>query len=314
MSKFPFPAFLSLAVLSLLAFSCSGYFDRDAGLENDKSLSPLAIRGGGYLSSDTADDITPFYYHDTNTGKNWLFFSSDRDGSYDLYYAEMNTDGSFQKPVKMDANINTTADEVSPVIYFGPYTLATVAYRQFVTFLRMTAGQTNLIVIALGSNFTYNSAYTPVSNVAYSRLSLFNQTNVDGNPQLMACGGKTNWFARGWGLGEWSTSDTTNGVSNSTSPIYSMNGYLEEWAVGANQYTNYYLIATSFGGKRQLYLARKGFGINRVDRISSYSSYYNDEDPDIDMFKKKVYFSSDRRGNYDLYRFNIVTYDKICKP
>ena len=48
-----------------------------------------------------------------------------------------------------------------------------------------------------------------------------------------------------------------------------------------------------------------------LDPVYVYSSYSEDFTPFIDTETFKVYFASDRYGfgNYDLYRYNYVTYD-----
>lgn len=307
MKKTLFPAFFIL----FLSLACSAFMGQG---NLTPGLSLLPVLDGSYLSSDKANEITPFYYYDTNGGKNCLFFSSDRDGSYDLYYAEMNEDGSFKDPVKMDSNINTSADEFSPVLYYGPFSMMAGGHRQFVSFLRKTAGQTNMMVVMLGSNYTFGTLYPSISNVTFSRIALFNQTNIDGSPLLIACAGQSNWYLRSWGLGAWDSLVMTNKFIPSVKPIYAMNGYLEEWSVGANQYTNYFIFESDNSGKRQLFLGKIGFGaLTNVSAIPLYASGYNDREPDIDLKTMKVYFSSDRRGTYDLYRYNIATFDKVRK-
>jgi hypothetical protein len=291
---------------------CGGYFGQDARNDGKNAVSTLAISGGGYLSSDSANEITPFYFHDTNTGKNWLFYSSDRDSNFDIFYAEMNPDGTFQNPVKMAANINTAGQEVSPVVFYGNASLAMATNIIFISFIRITNGQTNMPTVRLQTNLAFVSELNVISNVIFSRLSLFTKTNV--SPDLICCSGNTNWIRISWSVGWVTNTATTNYIGASAYQIHSMNAYLEEWAVGANQFTNYYLMETTAGGKRQLTLGRKGYlGLNQAEGIPLYASPNNDRDPDIDMYSKKVYFSSDRRGTYDLYRYNNLTFDKVNK-
>ena len=100
---------LSFLIL-LIVSSCSGFLDQEKIDRDGIGINALALSdGSGYISTDEFNEITPFIFKNTNNGKKYLFFSSDRGGSYDIYYAEMDTDGKFSHPVKMDSNVNTTA-------------------------------------------------------------------------------------------------------------------------------------------------------------------------------------------------------------
>lgn len=66
-----------LVLITVLA-SCSAFFDDGKRNAGSPALQPLAISGGGYLSTDNYNEITPFLYRDS--GRAWLFFSSVRFG------------------------------------------------------------------------------------------------------------------------------------------------------------------------------------------------------------------------------------------
>lgn len=304
------------ALFLLLIFTaCSSYFDGNGGPEVTGEIGSLSLSTGGYLSSMTANDITPFYYHDTNTGKNWLFFSSDRDGSYDIFYAEMNADGSFKSPVKMDAGINSGGNEVSPVVYVGRYGTVAVLYSVFLSCIRIGSGQTNLMVFRLNPGFSTVSNFITYTNVTYARISLYNQTNESGLPNLICTRGSASWFEFGWNnaSGIWNTNAvSTNSLTNSAYPAFTMCAFLEEYAAGANMNTNYYLMESLVSGKSRLCLGKKGNdGLNRTDVVTLYQSPWNDREPNIDLYTMKVYFASDRYGTFDLFRFNRNTFNKI---
>ncbi|MBT8232370.1 MAG: OmpA family protein [Saprospiraceae bacterium] len=55
-------------------------------------------------------------------GKDVLFFVSDMEGGlgrFDIYYSNINSDGSFSSPVNLGENINTAGDELTPFYYEG---------------------------------------------------------------------------------------------------------------------------------------------------------------------------------------------------
>src|SRR5271157_4151878 len=88
--------FLAITAAAVL-YSCSGFLSHN-GTNSGKSSQQaeklnLAMEGGGYLSSDTANDITPFMFR--NGGNTYIFFASDRGGSLAVYYAQMDSAGKF---------------------------------------------------------------------------------------------------------------------------------------------------------------------------------------------------------------------------
>ncbi|MGA2142486.1 MAG: hypothetical protein ABSG94_08680 [Brevinematales bacterium] len=109
---------INLFMILVLSFCCcSGYFT-DNGPVQQAGMLRLAMEGGGYLSSDTANDITPFLFRDRASGNNYLFFASDRGGTYALYYAQMDPAGNFFNLTKMDPVINQPGTtNFSPVVF-----------------------------------------------------------------------------------------------------------------------------------------------------------------------------------------------------
>ncbi|MGA2142485.1 MAG: hypothetical protein ABSG94_08675 [Brevinematales bacterium] len=96
-------------------------------------------------------------------------------------------------------------------------------------------------------------------------------------------------------------------------PHYSVSGFVT--ASGAT--TNLNILYDSIkGSKHQLSGEAIGFGTAMnltLFAISDYVSSANDAFAYVDVAGKyKVYFSSDRtgKGNYDLYRYNVLTFDK----
>lgn len=276
---------------TLLAFSCAGYFQDDPVIR-DKSVQPLAIAGGGYLSSDTANDVTPFVFRDG--GRAWLFFSSDRDGNYDIYYAELYENGRFSSPVKLLGQINTPTNEKYPVM-----TKSNSKY--YLAFIR---GISNVVMEMTGS-------FLPVSNIgvityAFGNLGLFQHTNTNdtwyvviepsimrmlGTPSFEGGAGNNPFIPGGLVCGNLYFENGINFmVFESNNRIY--------WA------TNYGLDIESFTPPFRII----------PDYIPEDSSV-KDASPFVDVPTKKVYFSSDRKkgNNFDLYRYNNMTFDKVMK-
>jgi len=303
--------FLASILLSL--FYCSGYFNMDNSDEADGDLSLALADGSGYLSTDNYNEITPFLYRNPDNGKAYLFFASDRDGNYDIYYAEMDNKGKFSKPTKMDANINTTNDETSPVVFKA---LAFTNTNTYVTFIRIQppgAGGTFVYTRKIDPfNFTNLSA-SASSLSASSNVGLLNKNSL--TPTLLRTTNGNDFYQNEWDTisGEWQIEPTSRDF-NSTLPIYGIDGF----------YTNFFLadgfgfiFTTIISGKYRLYggFISDEMSTNYAYSVSEYISSYNDKDPCIDLATMKVYFASDRygKGNYDLYRYNILTFDEVMQ-
>lgn len=114
-----------MGLFLMIITSCSGYFSNKEVSPSGHtagSLNRLEVIGGGYLSTDNYNEISPFLYRDADTGNAWLFFASDRkgDGLYRIYYAKMASDGRFYPPVEMDSNINASGLSMTyPVVFQG---------------------------------------------------------------------------------------------------------------------------------------------------------------------------------------------------
>ncbi|NPV02636.1 MAG: hypothetical protein HPY53_14780, partial [Brevinematales bacterium] len=104
---------IGLVGLVMLMSSC-GLFFVDGN--NDQPVTPLATVTGGYISTDKYNEISPFILRMYN-GEVYLFFSSDRNGSYDLFASKMEQNGDFNSPVRLPSPINgDLSDEVFPAV------------------------------------------------------------------------------------------------------------------------------------------------------------------------------------------------------
>lgn len=306
--------FFILTVFSFLFFSCSGYWGNDREMDGGAALAPLAIQGGGYLSSDTANDITPFLFRDPYTGKAYLFFSSDRDGSYDIFYARMNDDGTFLSPIKLGTNVNTSNPEFSPVVFLAhSMTAMPIGTNLYISIVQVTlaGSNTNVVTFYLSNDFkVYTTSYLQLSG-GFKHVSVISKTNI--TPRLICSLGTTNVQQSSWDTNVsagpcWKPVTVLS--SSFTNNVYSTSGYM----ISVVSNTSYFLLDALSGGKRKFFfLYNQGSFINIFATIPAYISSYNDRDVDIDLQTMKIYFSSDRfgRGNFDLYRYNHVTFDKI---
>ena len=299
--------FLASILLSL--FYCSGYFNMNNSDEADGDLSLALADGSGYLSTDNYNEITPFLYRNPDNGKAYLFFASDRDGNYDIYYAEMDDKGKFSKPTKMDANINTTNDETSPVVFKAVSSGASFTTNTYVSLIKLTLGAGKQVyTYQIDSlNFT-NISSVDCSNIQAANIGLLDKTNV--GPYLLVTTNGTNfseyyWDEYGHGWTFYSSRDFSSDL-----PILSVDGF-------SYDYEHSFIINVMVENKYRLY---GGYYCiepltNYLYPIKEYSSPYNDKDPCIDLATMKVYFASDRygKGNYDLYRYNILTFDEVMQ-
>jgi len=291
-------------------FSCSGYFNMDNSDEAGGDLSLALADGSGYLSTDNYNEITPFLYRNPDNGKAYLFFASDRDGTYDIYYAEMNSEGKFSKPIKMDTNyINTSGDEFSPVVFKAMSGEFTYTY---ISFVRRTPAAGSKVYNCQIDPLNFNSVGES-SDIGFSAssISLLNKNDV--GPSLLISDGNTYFRKYEWDsiYGSWNYAETT--IDFDSSPIYGVDGF----SFGMYDYEHSFIINVMVENKYRLY---GGYYCiepltNYLYPIKEYSSPYNDKDPCIDLKTMKVYFASDRygKGNYDLYRYNILTFDKVMQ-
>lgn len=288
---------IEFIVLSLFFFSCSGYFDKDKDLENDKALSPLAIQGGGYLSSDTANDITPFVYRDPDNGQPYLFFSSDRnDSNYNIYYAVMNKDGTFGSITLLNTNVNTSSNEYSPVVYRAILMGSTNTY---ITFIRQAGTNTNILTYRMSGGFNPSLFYEHATGV-------ISATSVSYNENMLEVSLGVSNIARYIYSGSATIMWYSNATINLGTPVLSANsftvGFFEFFILGK---TNNQLSGFMYFSQTNGLLSFN---------TPAYSSKYRDITPYIDVGGGyKVYFASDRygKGNFDLYRYNHVTFDKV---
>ncbi len=303
---------ITLYFIILLVSGCSGYFSPQ-GSNGNELVHTLAIENnGGYLSGPS-NDITPFLYRDTNGNNPVLFFSSDRDGTYDIYYARMNIDGSFQIPVKMGTSINySDADEILPLVGFIDDGNGMAL--PIITFVRNIS---NIVTASINPDFSINSTTFPyymgypVSGLIYS---------------------STNIFANLWVYNE------------NLARVYSVNSYFGSWDLMYGSYLTDPVLTNSYSGinvnkslasywnERVYILEKKLFGnkqisisyeyeaynpyrqIKKVDTPNEYASSYNDRWPFVDFGGNgEVYFASDRgdSGDYDLFRYNTLNFYEV---
>jgi hypothetical protein len=300
--------FVLVSFLFLALASCSGYFYSDHSADSGEKVNKLALTGGGYISTDDYNEITPFLYREGDRA--WLFFASDRGGNYDIYYAEMDSEGKFSAPVKMTNTINSSSNEISPVVYKAliPST------NTYISFIRIGGNFTNVFTAQLNTtNMIIIGNPSTFSTLNVGRISILNKTNVTSS--LQAATENNTWQNYAWNSSVGWYLPNTSDIS-ADKPIYSVDGYS-----GSNdQWVNFYIFDVLDSGRHQLY----GGDINNIggsvvtnfSPIFLYSSDFNDQDPCIDLETMKVYFSSDRYGlgNFDLYRYNILTYDTVVYP
>jgi len=296
-----------LIVFVVFISSCAGYFGGHAGSGSPAEAKPLAVAGGGYLSSDNHNEVTPFIYRDTNGQNPVLFYSSDKDGTYDIYYARMNADGTFELPVKMGTNVNTdTDDELFPVVY-NNFRIVYLRYLRtnnssntifennvtnidyfYVASDSFIRSETNFFgyTFEITENPYYDYVFYGNSNIGQDTLNLFN---------IQAPGNKKTWAGTVY----------RKNISN-----YSMEIWITEIENNGKRQLFYQEYARYDNGTNYVIISPTNKGVPL-----SYASLYNDRQPSVDWLDPAhegcVYFSSDRRGTYDLYRYNIETISKL---
>lgn len=247
-----------------------------------------------------------------------MFFSSDRDGSYDIWFARMNPDGSFQTPVKMDINqINTSDPEMYPVLFYGWDSNYTTNFL-YISFVREISFTSYVYTYRIDNNFSnaiFNSSvYHPY---ILTSLALYYQNSYTYLCMLDSYGPEIRSHYYDPYAGESWNLSYTNALTLPLSGIYSMNIHQE----GNNAFTSkVILFEASDGNHHQLFL---NFDYRRNSPpaiwtqtypVLQYKSSYNDRWPYVDFpDDAKVYFSSQRgeNGDYDLYRYNTITLSNI---
>ena len=205
-----------IPALVLLVFisSCSMFFDADKRQDGSKGLKPLSLIGGGTLSDDTAQDQHPFLFR--SKVKNYLFFSSDRAGSNDIYYAEMSADGDFYPPVLMDTNnINSsTSPEWSPVVF-------TYNGSNYITYLQQNSTDPYAYTCLLDANMNYVADVDYFMAVQGKNIGLIQDPT---NPKLLVLYGTTVIEIRTFDGTKWNFSESiTNEI-----PVDSANGFTKD--------------------------------------------------------------------------------------
>lgn len=308
--------------LVLLAFSsCGGYFDQEQTGQDGK-LQPLALAdGSGFLSTDQYNEITPFVFRNPYSGKNYIFFSSDRSGNYDIYYSELLDDGTFIKPIKMSNDINTSSNEISPVLFyynfFGNVQL-------FISYIQISPNlaSTNIITWIIDSNSFTNRDYvqdsdfnTNATHIGYAEdptnfLLGGNLIVSFGNSKIQLCNkGTVNTEFR-WALLNQSEPRTNGKTMNLSKTAYAANGFYDP-IFGSTHYIFQNSANQLWAGKVSL-----SNTVTNFFDLPLYASRYRDIDPFVDSGDPlwKVYFASDRngKGNFDLYRYNYMTYRVVA--
>lgn len=304
-------------IAALFLASCAGYFDAENADRTGKTVQPLAIAGGGYLSSDTHNEITPFVFRDPYSGRNWIFYSSDIDGSYDIFYAELFSDGKFSNPIKMTNLLCSSSNEISPVLFYY-YLSNPMITNLYISFIRIstTGSSTNIMTWCIDSyfntttnvsedSFSNNAKHigllsNPSDNVFYGFLLISENTSN----LITFSKGSMNSDTFMWGGMSYDTN-----VFKLSNLCYAANGFYEP--VSENFYYIFQNSSSQLWGG-----SVTNFGnVTNFFSIPLYASSYHDRDPFIDYGDLfwPVYFSSDRygRGNFDLYRYNSMTFKKV---
>ncbi len=304
-------------VAAAIMASCAGYFDAAGERDAGRGVQTLALAdGSGYISTDNHNEITPYLYRDTNSGRAWLFFASDRDGNYDIYYAEMFPDGKFARPVKMDTVVNSSDfHEYSPAVFFAQYNES--SYGHFMVLIRSDSSSTNVLTFSLNPDFSVIGEQGTLDGVGDARVSLKGRLTLV--PTLLRAVGEAYWEEWEWNAassGDWMYMNSCT-LSNMVAPVFSVDGFMTE--LGVESWVDWFIISVKVGGSFQIYAGAEwsypsgGEGHNYFP-VPFYTSSFNDKDPFVDVTDFRVYFASDRyrKNNYDLYRYNILTYDKYA--
>ncbi len=305
----------TVLVLSVCLWSCSGYFNQ-GDVTGDQLADTLAIEGGGGYLSGPSNEISPYLYRDMNKQNPALFFSSDRDGDYDIYYAPMNGNGKFQELKKLSESIiNLTNQELYPQVYYAyDYNYSNIL---LLSFVRIVGGSNFICTyqtdtefsVFISNSFFYQ--YWPVS-------SLFVVNDY--------------YYPTLWVVDDYSSDIKTYGWSPFYERIYyEATNYLTSPLPGLqsiyyfNDGNNAYsgdvnLMEFNADYRSQLYISYYFTRTNPPGQISQlypvreYTSSYNDRWPYVDVpDNAKVYFASDRgeNGDYDLFRYNSYSLSNV---
>jgi hypothetical protein len=288
---------IAMIIITLAISSCSGYF---SDISNDSSaggLKTLALVGGGTLSDDAANESSPYLFR--YNGKAYLFFSSDRSGNDFIYYSEMDADGRFHTPVLMDtSSINTSFyTHTSPVVF---------SYNGYIYLIHVSTQPFSVQMIStclLDTQFNYISNVSTVSYFSVDPyISNIGMIQDPTNPKLLFLRDVNTLEVRLFQGGYW----ISNNIIDAGFPVESANGFSMDGM-------DYYILnsGTSLFGKRQIMGGIVSPMTNVFIRATDYISSYNDMTPFVDPLTYKVYFASDRygKGNYDLYRYNTLTFN-----
>lgn len=283
-----------LVFISLVS-SCSMFFDTDKRQDGSKGLKPLSLIGGGTLSDDTAQDQHPFLFR--HNGKTYIIFSSDRGtpGKMKLWYAEMNSDEMFSEPQIVPINdYSTNYSQISPSVF-------TYQGTNYLVFLYFDGMYYNIDTWILDEQLTPVSSFSPYQYLLpVTSIGLMQDAT---NPRILLASASTNieiWAFSGNG---WTNSTQT---ISSEIPIASVSGFNKDGI-------DYYIGNTTkmpFGVQQIVYGNSLKSGLFPVP---FYVSEFDDFSPFVDTETYKVYFASTRYGlgNYDLYRYNYLTYDLL---
>lgn len=318
----------SIVLLAFLSAGCTVYFGGASSDRSSGEVSTLSIvNGGGYLSSEDHNEITPFLFTSAS-GEKYLFYASDADGTYDIYYARMTADGEFSNAVKMTDKINTSnCDELNPLVLIYNNS-------NYITFLRFNSN-TNLVTYRLTDYFGYASMSDDSNSFGCVSCGLA----FDGaapHLALVHSDGAVAFEAPNTGYSMLLWGGTVYDAPHTPFTISSLNSFTVETNLSVVTVLNttttnifkmiYSVCTVETNGKGQL-AAELVSGIYSIIHVPGYVTYetnyvtnsglvpyylsqYDDNCPMVDFNSKTydVYFSSKRRGaqdQYDLYRYSV---------
>ncbi len=306
-----------LFILSiLLTYNCSGYWSSSSPRDNQTQI--LATTDGGYLSLKDSDEICPYLYRDASGTSPILLFSSDRDGDFDIFYSIMNTQGVFTPPVKLTNVINTPGtNETFPILFYESSTVSA-----YLTFLSEANGNYEIRSYSLDILSNTLSLKSQLLTITLTQtctgISLYQDHSFDYIYLSVYNGGPT-YYHMDRMDGDWSEVSIYPVTPPFSQNIYA--GYAEYYSVALFN-GSFGLYQCRVGSRDQLYLdAHLSNSITNLITdsfyIEEYQSDYNDITPFIDTQDPdqlgKVYFSSSREGDYDLYRYNLDTLSSILE-
>lgn len=342
---------VGFVVIAMMATSCAGYLTGGGGNSSvnsgDTEYNPLLLANGSFVSKADANDITPFVFRHNGNGLSRLFFASDRDGTGDIYCADI--DGKiFRNLVRLGGTINTTNfAEVQPIVFESDGNI-------YITVSRITNNNLNQ---QFGYVITYQLDWDTLTASNDIQILPFEFTNTTVIPLLGYTTPKMIWNApdandyvrefhfiggqwtidsdcvidanivvtRGCGRKEIITGVTifdwigNNATIDGEFFIFQHRNSQNRWRINAGYYRN----ATINSGVTNVTEANAGFPI--CPEYAGVGRDYDDISPFIDERVEghlKVYFASTRfKGldgqnalfatKYDLYRYNEKTLDTL---